>query len=193
MSLPAYTDSHYVVKHKLFSLIHVKLFVLDSQEKLVMCVTKKAFKFREDIRLFADEKETQPVLNIRARQVIDFGATYDMIDPVTQQRIGALRRNGLRSMLRDQWVFLNYDDQPVGIIEEDSWLLAIVRRFLFNLVPQKYHATFNDRPVARFVRHISLLRSALSIHIEPGTADVIDPRALLATGIMLSIVEGRQD
>ena len=39
----------------------------------------KARKLREDIRLFAPNSK-QAVLRIATRQIIDFGATYDVFD-----------------------------------------------------------------------------------------------------------------
>ena len=54
-------------------------------------------------------------------------------------KIGVLRRRGLKSLLKDEWEILNAADQQIGTVQEDSWLMATLRRFLTNLIPQTYH------------------------------------------------------
>src|SRR6185503_2141712 len=106
---------------------------------------------REDIRLYTGEDMTSELLTIQARQIIDFSAAYDVVDPRTRGKVGALKRKGLKSMLRDEWVVLDPYDREVGLIQEDSTALALVRRFIevvSMFLPQKYHASVGGREVA---------------------------------------------
>ena len=59
-------------------------------------------------------------LSIKARNVVDFSASYDVIDSKTGNKLGALRRKGWASILRDSWEVLDADDVVIGKIEEDS-------------------------------------------------------------------------
>ena len=103
------------------------------------CYSKlKAFKLKEDIRVYADEAMDRELLVIKARSVIDFGATYDVEDAGSGEKLGAFRRKGLKSLLQDEWAILNLEDEEVGTIKEDSLMLALVRRLLSNLVPQHF-------------------------------------------------------
>src|SRR5688500_19421793 len=89
---------------------------------------QKMFKLREDIRVYSDENKTQEVLSIKARQIMDFSAAYDVIDAAYNQKVGALQRRGLSSILRDEWQVLDVNDNVVGKLLEDSIPLALLDR-----------------------------------------------------------------
>ncbi len=192
MSSTALNHSSYVIKRKLFTLLSQKYRIFDPQGNMVFFAKMKAFKLKEDLRLFHDEAMTQEVIAIKARRIVDFGAAYDIFDPVSQQRLGTLRRKGIRSMVRDQWAILNFDDQEIGTIEEDSWALALVRRFVWSLLPQNYHITVKGHQIATVKRHISFIAMKISLTILPAAAEKIDTRVLLAATLLLSAVEGGQ-
>ncbi len=192
MSTTIWSHPHYVLQQKLFSMFHTEFRIMDPQGAPILFAKMKAFKLKEDLRIFFDEAMTQEAMVMKARRILDFGATYDVMDPATNQRIGTLRRKGIKSMIRDEWAILNFDDQPIGTIEEDSWLLALIRRFLWSLMPQHYHATVNGQPVAHFHRHISFLTMKMTMNVLPSGAGQIDPRVMVAAMLLLSAIEGRQ-
>ena len=41
---------------------------------------QKMFRLREDIRVYDSEDKSREVLNIKARQIMDFSAAYDVVD-----------------------------------------------------------------------------------------------------------------
>src|SRR5574338_39298 len=109
----------------------------DPAGRMVMFSEQKMFKWREDIRVYSDENKTQEVLSIKARQIVDFSAAYDVVDTELNQKVGALRRRGLRSILRDEWEVLDANDNLIGQLFEDSVGLALLRRFLLGtFLPQ---------------------------------------------------------
>ena len=130
--------NRYTVRRKVLKLLGGGFYVLDPDENVVGYSEQKAFKLKEDITVFADEGQTAPLLRIRARQMIDFAACYDVVDESEGLKVGAARRKGLRSMLRDSWEVLDEFDQPIAKLEEDSMGMALLRRFLANLVPQNF-------------------------------------------------------
>jgi hypothetical protein len=183
------------VRDKFFELFAQQFRVLDPSDNEIFFVKMKAFRIREDIRVCSDPDFKQEALILRARTVFDFGVTFDVIDPATQRRVGSLRRKGLKSMIRDEWAILNYDDRELGIIEEDSWALALVRRFLFQFLPQHYHLKVGAQQVGRFSRPLRLpfTRGILSTDWTPAAAPSIDPRLMVAAAILLMAIEGKQD
>ena len=88
--------------------------------QLVLYSEQKAFKLREDIRLYSDETKAEELITISARSIIDFSAAYDVVDATTGERVGALRRKGLSSILRDEWLILDVDEIELGRINECS-------------------------------------------------------------------------
>ena len=184
--------NHYLLKRQVFALTG-KFRYYDPNGNLVMFSEQKMFKLREDIRVFADESKSQEVLQIKARQIIDFSAAYDVIDSAYNQKVGVLRRKGMRSILRDEWEVLDANDQLVGKLFEDSPGLAMLRRLLLgSLLPQNYDLTVNDQRVVDLKQRFNLFRYELDVDFSFDTARVLDRRVGLAAGILLAAIDGRQ-
>jgi len=182
----------YRLKRQVFALIG-KFRYYDPLGNLVMFSEQKMFKLREDIRVFSDESKTQEVLQIKARQIIDFSAAYDVIDSAYNQKVGVLRRKGLRSILRDEWEVLDPNDQLIGMLFEDSPGLAMLRRLLLgSLLPQNYDMAVHDQRVADLKQRFNLFRYELDVDFSFDTARTLDRRVGLAAGILLAAIEGRQ-
>src|SRR3972149_10699607 len=137
---PIFQHPNYLLKRQAIALTG-KFRFYDPMGNLVMFSEQKMFKLREDIRVYSDENKTQEVLMIKARQIMDYSAAYDVVDSATGQKVGALRRKGLASILRDEWEILDVGDNVVGKLFEDSMGLALLRRFLSGLIPQNYDIT----------------------------------------------------
>src|SRR5688500_9747558 len=120
----------YIVRRQVFKILGAAFHVYDEAGNLVMYSKQKAFKLKEDIRLYSDESMKVELLTITARSVIDFSAAYDVIDPLAKQKVGAMRRKGWSSFVRDEWMILDSRDQQIGTIKEDSVMAALVRRFI---------------------------------------------------------------
>lgn len=165
----------------------------DQAGNLIMFSQQKMFKLREDIRVFSDESKTNEVLQIKARQILDFSAAYDVIDSAYNQKVGALRRRGMQSILRDEWEVLDANDQVIGKLIEDNMEMAMLRRFLLgNFLPQNYDIIIDQKRVADLKQRFNLFRYELDVDFTFDNANVFDRRVGLAAGILLATVEGRQ-
>jgi len=187
----AFLHNQYLLKRQMFALAG-KFRFFDPSGKLVLFSEQKMFKLREDIRVYSDESKTQEVLTIKARQIMDFSAAYDVVDSATSQKVGALRRKGLASILRDEWEILDVNDIVVGKLFEDSMGLALLRRFLSGLIPQNYDITFGTNRVADLKQAFNPFSYQLNIDFSMDTNKQLDRRLGLAAGILLAAVEGRQ-
>ncbi len=187
----SFLSNQYVLKRQVFALAG-KFRVYDSSGKLMLFSEQKMFKLREDIRVFSDESKAQEVLMIKARQFIDFSAAYDVVDSATGQKVGALRRKGLASMLRDEWEILDVSDNVIGKLFEDSMGLALIRRFLSNLVPQNYDITMGADRVADLKQNFNPFTYELNLDFSMDINKRLDRRLGIAAGILLAAVEGRQ-
>ena len=205
-----FEQDHFTVRTKVFKFLGAAFHVYDAAENVVLYSKMKAFKLKEDIRLYRSEDMKEELLVITARSVIDFGATYDVVDPTVRrgpatglleyaskqeggQRIGALRRKGMKSMLRDEWEILDPDDQVVGIIREDSMALAVIRRFVEAaswFLPQKYDATVGGEQAATYKQNVNPFVKKLMVEFVPDGD--LDHRLGLAAAVLLLAIEGRQ-
>ena len=187
----AFSFKQYVLKRQVFALAG-KFRFYDPSGKLVLFSEQKMFKIREDIRVYSDESKTQEVLMIKARQIVDFSAAYDVVDSATGQKVGALRRKGLASLLRDEWEVLDVGDNVVGKLFEDSMGLALVRRFLSNLIPQNYDITFGTNRVADLKQNFNPFAYQLNVDFSMDINQLLDRRLGVAAAILLAAIEGRQ-
>ncbi|MCE9646614.1 MAG: hypothetical protein K8S20_11500 [Chloroflexi bacterium] len=188
---PAFQYNQYLLKRQVFALAG-KFRFYEPGGQLVLFSEQKMFKIREDIRVFSDESKTQEVLMIKARQIIDFSAAYDVVDSATGQKLGALRRKGLASILRDEWEVLDVSDNVLGKLFEDSMGLALVRRFLSNLVPQNYDITIGTDRVADLKQAFNPFAYQLTVDFSMDVNQRLDRRVGLAAAILLAAIEGRQ-
>jgi uncharacterized protein YxjI len=185
-------QKRYVIRRKFFKLFGGAFHIYDEAGGLAFYSKMKAFKLKEDLRIFTDEDMREEVLNIQARSIIDFGATYDITDSKTGERLGALRRKGLKSMLRDEWLVLDTRDQQVGVIQEDSLMLAMVRRLLTNLVPQTFSGTVGTTQVLSFRQHFNPFIQRISLDFSMDRLNQLDRRVGIAAAVLLCAIEGRQ-
>jgi len=187
-----FQQNQYLLRRQVFALTG-KFRVYDPSGNQVLFSEQKMFRLREDIRVYSDESKMQEVLTIKARQIIDFSAAYDVMDSLTGEKVGVLRRKGWRSMLRDEWEVLDANDQVRGMLFEDSVGLAMLRRFLLgSLLPQNYDITLGEVRVGDLRQRFNLFRYELDLDFNMDPLRTLDRRLGIAAGILLATVEGKQ-
>ncbi len=192
---PRFQHRTYMIRRQFFKIFGAAFHVYGPNDELVFYSKQKAFRLKEDIRIYGDENATEEVLTIKARSWLDFAAAYDVFDAQTGEKVGALKRRGFKSMVRDEWIFMDADDNDIGLIQEDSQVMALVRRFVpfGDWVPQKYAGSVRDQPVCEFRQHFNpvIQKITLDFTLDPG--NLLDRRLGIAAAILLSAIEERQD
>jgi len=187
-----FKHAQYLVRRKVFKLFGGAFHIYDPSDEVAFYSQMKAFKLREDIRLYTGEDMTTEVLTIQARQILDFSSAYDVVDPATKEKIGVLKRKGLKSLFKDEWIFMNAQDKEIGFIREDSVLLALVRRLLTNLIPQKYYGEISGRPVCTFKQNFNPFVMKIRLDFSQDKNNLLDRRLGIAAAVLLCAIEGRQ-
>ncbi|MNJ39099.1 hypothetical protein D3C77_339640 [compost metagenome] len=135
---------------------------------------------------------SQELLTIKARNVIDFSATYDVHDARTGEHVGSLRRKGMKSILKDEWIIQNTAEAEIGRIKEDSRLLALLRRFLTSLIPQSYTVEMNGNRVTTFNQNFNPFVTKINVDFSNDPAQTFDRRLGLAASVLLCAIDGKQ-
>ena len=188
----AFQFNQYLLKRKVLALTGKFNFYGPNGES-VLYSEQRMFKLKEDVRVYSGPDKSQELLMIKARQVIDFSAAYDVFDPLERVRVGTLQRRGLRSIARDEWLILDAQQQPLGIIIEDDLTYAMLRRFLLGtLLPQNYDVIINGRAVADLRQLFNLVRYEMLIDFSNNHSQQLDPRLGIAAALLLGIIEGKQ-
>ncbi|AIQ57496.1 hypothetical protein [Paenibacillus borealis] len=185
-------QSEYIIRKKVFSVMGAKLHIYNSSEELVLFSQMKAFKLKEDIALYTDESMERELLRIKARKMIDLSATYDVYDSETGESLGALRRKGLKSIVKDEWVILDTRDNEIGFIKEDSVFMALLRRVI-TLIPQKYNVEIGGTVIPAFRQNFNPFVTKIIADFSEDRKGVLDRRMGLAAAVLLCAIEGKQD
>lgn len=178
----------YIIRTKLLRIFGGAFYFEDLQGNVVAYSKQKRFQLREDIVLFTDESCTVPLLQIKARGIIDLGATYDIIDSQTGVNLGSAKRKGLKSVLKDSWVINDPAGNPYATFVEDS--LAIFRRFI-PLIPARYHFEVEGYPEILMHQQFNPIIKRTQISVPQGHP--LDRKVIVAMALLSSAIEGRQN
>lgn len=181
----------YTLRRKVFKFMGARFDIFDANGVMVLHAAQKAFKLKEDIRLYADENKTDEVMLIQARAILDFAAAYDVFDSHTGEKIGALKRKGWQGFVRDEWIVMDRNDQEIGVCIEDSLGLALVRRLVMSLIPQNYDLMIGGERAADLRQRFNPFIYKLDIDLTQWHADA-DVRMGIAAAVMIAAVEQRQ-
>lgn len=187
-----FDHSRYLLRRKVLRLLGGAFHVYGPDGEVVLYSEQKALRLREDIRLYSDETRAVELLAIRARQVLDFAAAYDVVDAQRGEAVGALRRRGLKSLVRDEWVILDAGGGLLGTIREESLGLALLRRFVTAVLPQAFCAEIGGQVVARYRQRFNPFVQKIDIDFTPDVGQRLDRRLGLAAAVLLCAIEGRQ-
>ena len=191
-----FQHQRYTIRSKFFRIFGDAFHLYDDEGHLVLYSRMKRFRLREDIRLYTDESMQAKLLRINTQSIFDFSGAYDVVDSRTDERVGTLKRAGLKSsFLQDHWSILDPEGQEIGTLEEDSMVKALVRRYLEVVsifLPQRYHASLNGRTVASYQQRFNPIILKLDIDFSDDSGQ-LDRRLGLAAGVLLSAIEGRQE
>ena len=187
----------YLIRKKVLKILGeaFHIYTDDSQTELLGYCELKAFKLKEDIRIYTDEKKTTELISIKARSILDFSAGYDVVDAQSGSSLGTFKRKGMKSLFKDTYILLDQQDQAYAELSEDSGLLALIRRFVpfaNILIPQIFHLRGNDGGGSvEYTQKMNPIVQRLTV--TGAQSGGFDPRVVLAGGMLLAAIEGKQN
>ena len=187
----------YLIRKKVLKILGeaFHIYTDDSQTELLGYCELKAFKLKEDIRIYTDEKKTTELISIKARSILDFSAVYDVVDAQSGSSLGTFKRKGMKSLFKDTYILLDQQDQEYAELSEDSGLLALIRRFVpfaNILIPQIFHLRGNDGGGSvEYTQKMNPIVQRLTV--TGAQSGGFDPRVVLAGGMLLAAIEGKQN
>ena len=150
-------QEQYTIRRKFFKIFGAAFHVFDEHGSVIGYCKQKAFKIREDIRLYTGEDMSEELLTLKTQNIIDFGATYSVTTP-DGVSLGSLRRKGMKSsFVRDEWLVFDPEGNEVAKVRETGSFAPIARRYIDFaniLLPQKYELIrASDSSVISHLRH----------------------------------------
>lgn len=165
------------------------MYIKDENNNNVLYVEQKGFKLKEDIRIYTNDSKNEELICIKARNIIDTFSIIDIFDSQTNTLIGSIRRKALKSIFRDTWKILDNNEIVYGLIEEDNMLLALVRRFITDLVPQSYWIILNQEKVAFIKGIFSFISFIKELDFSYDYKSILDKKLAIAITAVLMLVE----
>ena len=174
--------------------------VTDASGGLVFYVKQKLFKLKEEITVFADAKQTQPLYKINADRVLDFSARYHFTD-VNGAELGSVKREGMRSLWRAHYDSFEGDALVMTIREENPWVKVLDG--LFGQIPfigmfsgYLFHPAFlvsrsDGTVVMRLKKQPAFLESKFTIEKQAELDEGWETRVLLSLLMMILLERAR--
>ncbi len=186
--------SKYFAQKKILKLAGGEIKIFDeNRSRLLFFVQQKAFKLREDITVFSDESKSAELLKIKARSIGDFQAAYDVTDASSGEKVGALRRLGMTSLVIDKWEILDASDKVIGAVVEDNWIKAMIRRYAINILPQSFNIYLDTTLVGVLKQTFNPLAPQYQVDFGMDAGNKLDRRIGIAAVILLQIIEAGQE
>jgi len=190
-------QEQYTIRRKFFKVFGAAFHVYDEHGSVIGYCKQKAFKLREDIKLYTGEDMSDMLLSLNTQQIIDFGATYNITLP-DGTTLGSLRRKGLKSsFVRDEWLVFNTSGDEIAKVRETGSFAPIARRYIdyANIFfPQRYEITRSrdGKAIAMLRQHFNPVVFRMGVAIMDDDDD-LDDLLILGAACLIAAIEGRQD
>ncbi len=188
----------FTIRRKVLKIFGAAFHIYDGNNTVVGYCKQKAFKLREDVRIYTDESMNTELVTMKARAILDWSSTYDVTMP-GDINMGSLRRKGAAStFLRDEWMIFDPKGVQVGAVKENSGFLAIARRYVDYvsiIAPQSFTMTRTDGSVVATLRqHFNpiVYRMGVSVSKDLKVDEPLDEMLVLAAACLIAAIEGRQ-
>lgn len=162
---------------------------------LLAFAQQKRLAFKEQVTFYTGEDRSTPVFSFRARQRMDLGATYDVLDAAGRP-IGEFRKDFAASLLRSTWHLTSGGVTAVG--QERDARVAVLRRG-WDLLPGLsafpspflFHFDFTDTQTGVVVLSSVRERALRDRYAVTVPGAVLDGRVAAAMAVALDVLQSR--
>jgi len=109
--------------------------ITDASGQTVLYVKQKALALKEAIKVFSDEGQKNELYNMKANKIIDFSAQYNITGPGGTTPIGAVKRQGMRSLWKATYNIVDPAGGEVGLIHEENPLIKVIDAIVGEMIP----------------------------------------------------------
>ena len=166
----------------------------------VCFVEQKRMKLKEDLRAFTDDSKTTELFRIKAQQVWDPRAKYDVTD-ASGQHLGQLQKVFGKSLLRSTWRLYDAAENEAGWARERSLFVALFRRLVgfipyvggfADWLPIPYHFDyFAEEERIGSLERILGVRDRYRLDVSGDAERALDRRVVLALAVGMDALQAR--
>jgi uncharacterized protein YxjI len=176
----------------------------DGEPGEFVCFVEQArFKFKEDIRFYADDTKAVELMRLKARQRFDPRARYDITDD-RGAKIGEIQKVFGESLLRSTYRLYDASGAEVATARERSVFVALLRRAVgfipyigdyADWLPIPYHFDFvrDGKVLGTHQRRTGLFkfRDVYDIDMTADAERTLDRRLVLANAVGMDALQAR--
>ena len=181
------TQHHFVIKRKFWSFFERIFRVWTADGQLIMFIKHPLLRLREEFMIYADEAQTRPLLRVKSKQIIAINFAFEITDAATGAVLGTVRKQGLKSIVRDKFILLDPEDREIGYAEEQG--ASILRRF-FPILPSSHAIFANGQQAAAIRQRFRFFTKEFNVDLQPSA---LDPRFVLAVALLALMAEARRE
>jgi uncharacterized protein YxjI len=169
----------------------------------VAFVEQARFKFKEDIRFYADKSKQVELMRLKARQRFDPRARYDVTDD-HGEKIGEIQKVFGESLLRSTYRLYDASGSELATARERNRFVALVRRLVgiipyvgdyADWLPIPYHFDFvrGDQVLGSHERRTGAFkfRDVYDIDMSADAERSVDRRLVLAIAVGMDALQAR--
>jgi uncharacterized protein YxjI len=167
----------------------------------VAFVEQKRFKFKEDIRFYADDSKQHELIRLKARQRFDPRARYD-VTSADGEKIGEIQKVFGQSLFRSTYTLFDSHGAETATAREKSLAVALIRRLVgfvpyigsfADWLPIPYHFDFlrGDRVLGTHTRKAFKFRDTYTIDLSGDPDRTLDRRVVLAIAVGIDALQAR--
>ena len=178
-----------------------QIYVRDAEGNWVCYVKQKMFKLKENVKVFSDDSQTNLLCEISADRVIDWSACYRITD-AEGNSLGAVRRQGMRSMWKASYEITDPDDQPLASVREENGLVKVFDS-IFGEIPilgglsgYVFHPSYlvsdsNGQPLMRLTKRPAMFEGKFELE-KLQELDSVAELGMIMSLLMMALLERRR-
>lgn len=180
-----------------------QIYIRDARGQELLYVKQKLLKLKEKIHVFSDSGQSRELYELGADRILDFSPRFTFRDTAGRV-VGAVKRQGARSLFKASYEVYGPDERPIARIEEENgWIklldgligeIPIVGAFTGYFLNPKYRIVdlVSQQPMLRVTKHRSFLESRFEIE-RTGTilGESSETSVLLAILVMVLLERER--
>jgi len=165
--------------------------VRDSSGRLVLLAKRTMLKIPATIHVHdAGDRETE-VLTVGGRgQGQGNSLLWDVADPATGQKLGAISRDMVKSMFgRGEYVLTNKSDTEVARVQDPGLPMRLLCNGL--LIPLTYTVIVGNATACSLTWGLNPMRLKLRVRFSEAPTPSVDRRLILAAALVVMAMESR--
>jgi hypothetical protein len=111
-----------------------KISIKDASDTEILYVEQKVLALKEAVKVFNNAKDKKLLYTMQANQIIDFGATYIFRDTKSNDEIGSIQQEGMRSLFQASYTVMDKNKKQVYNIVQSNPMIALLDSLL-SIIP----------------------------------------------------------